>query len=136
MSREREERSRFADMVPLSPDEPVAGDEALIDKTLRRLREAYPYDDLTAVPLVLAVTELKRRYEATRQLDDQTRDLALAWPGGLAGYGRGRTAPADGAERVEGLRDLAAERGTATHLLLQHVDMGAASDPDLLEVEV
>ncbi|UCG33490.1 MAG: helicase-exonuclease AddAB subunit AddA [Phycisphaerales bacterium] len=136
VAREREERSGFADMKPLSPDEPVAGDEPLVDETLRRLRQAYAYDDLTAVPSVLAVTELKRRYEATRQLDDQSRELALAWPGTFAGSGRGRAMRGEGAARAEEVRDLAAERGTATHLLLQHVDLAAVSGPDLLDVEV
>ena len=96
----------------------------------RRLAWVYPYRALTGLPVKLAVTELKRRFDVFNEGDAPLR------PG--EGMPAGRIPPAPHAgykvdtanaftrrplflQEQRGLT--AAERGTVTHLVLQHVDL-------------
>ncbi|WP_258360127.1 helicase-exonuclease AddAB subunit AddA [Moorella sulfitireducens (nom. illeg.)] len=77
----------------------------------RRLSWAYPWRPLAALPVKLAVTELKRRFDVFNEGDTPLR------PGG-SGFTRRPLF-------LQASRGLtSAERGTITHLVLQHVDLG------------
>ncbi|MDK2817221.1 MAG: ATP-dependent helicase/nuclease subunit [Moorella sp. (in: firmicutes)] len=95
-------------------DEQAAGGEAdharLRQEVDRRLSWVYPWQPLTALPVKLAVTDLKRRFDVFNEGDTPIR------PGG-----NGFTRRPLFLQASQGLT--AAERGTATHLVLQHVDL-------------
>ncbi|QGP92352.1 ATP-dependent helicase/nuclease subunit A [Neomoorella glycerini] len=95
-------------------DEQAPGGEAdharLRQEVDRRLSWVYPWQPMTALPVKLAVTDLKRRFDVFNEGDTPVR------PGG-----NGFTRRPLFLQASQGLT--AAERGTATHLVLQHVDL-------------
>jgi len=125
-----EDRRRIAALDPLPPDEPLAADDPAVDRVLSRLSIPYAHNQLTTIPSVVAVTELRRRHQATRDLDEQSREQAV-----LAGPERrfDWEWPAPG-DRTQ--RDRAAEQGTAMHRVLEHLDLSTAHLPDSLAEQI
>ncbi|WP_434075119.1 UvrD-helicase domain-containing protein [Moorella naiadis (nom. illeg.)] len=86
----------------------------------RRLAWVYPHQPLTALPVKLAVTELKRRFDVFNENDAPVRPGSEASAGRLLQTSAFTRRPLFLQEQ-KGLT--AAEKGTATHLVLQHVDL-------------
>ncbi|CEP68525.1 DNA helicase subunit AddA [Moorella glycerini] len=105
------------------PDEPGTRGETghtwLRQEVARRLSWVYPWQPLTALPVKLAATDLKRRFDVFNEGDTPLR------PGG-----NGFTRRPVFLQEQQGLT--AAERGTATHLVLQHVDLQRPVTPATL----
>lgn len=125
------DRRALADLSPLPADEPIAEHDPAVERTLRRLLTSYPHDELTTIPSMLGVTELKRRHDTTRDPDDQTRHLATH-----AGPARLDIGWASDSPRELTGRERAAERGIATHRALELIDLRTAQDPDSLNAQI
>lgn len=105
--------AQLAELGPLPPDEPRTEDLSDAQRVLDRIFFDYPAADMTAVPAVIAASELKHRTELMGEPDSAAglvRPVASARlrPRFIAG-----DIPAD----------LPTRKGTATHALLQHLDL-------------
>lgn len=107
----------------------ASGPAADLDILKRRLVTPYLAASLTAIPAVVAASELKRRWEHGPQIDGEptaaanrkiTRDFRFAPP------------------EFIGLDDIDAStrRGTSTHAFLQHVDLRRTCDRSGLEAQL
>ena len=98
--------------------EPDAGEVTRLEMILREnLSMKYPYQQDTELPSKITATELKGMDTAddeAQQLLPQYDDLTAAFP--LPDFGRSDTPLS------------AAEKGIATHLLLQHIDLSKTTD--------
>jgi len=99
----------------LAPEESLAkgipeGDNCWRQEVAKRLSWIYPQQHLTSLPVKLTVTDLKRRFDVFNE------DTTPLHPG-HSGFAR-RPAFIQGQQGLT-----AAERGTATHLVLQHVNL-------------
>lgn len=125
-----DERLRMLSTMAELPDElRVEGVPADLDGVKRRLIAPYRAASLTAIPAVVAASELKRRWEHGPQIDGEptaaasrtvTRDYRFAPPEFI------------GLDDV----DASARRGTSTHAFLQHVDLRRACDPSDLAAQL
>ncbi len=116
----------YAALAPLSDGEPVADDET-VERVIARMTAVYDAAGMTTVPAVVAASEMKRRFDLLREPDDRRRSLveaATKWerPAFLEGVA---TAGAGGAER-----------GTATHLILEHLDLSRSCSADGLRRQI
>ncbi|MFQ6049362.1 MAG: 3'-5' exonuclease, partial [Phycisphaerae bacterium] len=106
-------------LEPFSRLEPVGqvgpADE-VVARTISRLHSSYRHERLTDLPAVVSVSELKRRFVRLAEPDERVASYLL---------------PAWTAERprfLGGGRGEAGERGSATHLFLQHVELARPCD--------
>lgn len=95
------------------------GPTRLRQEVARRLAWTYPRQPLSALPVKLTVTDLKRRFDVFNESEAPLRP-------GVNTFTR---RPAF-LQSQQGLT--AAERGTATHLVLQHVDLNRPVTPETL----
>ncbi len=109
-----------ASLASLPQDEPTTVNRDEADAVLDRIRFDYPHDVSTSVPSVASAGAVQRLY-------DVTVDLEFAHDAGDQGSRPSKTRSASPTE--------AARRGTATHLLLQHIDLHAAATIDSVRVE-
>ncbi|NLX14220.1 MAG: helicase-exonuclease AddAB subunit AddA [Phycisphaerales bacterium] len=112
-----EQLVRLADLRPLPDDEPRAPDGAA-DELIDFISGRYPALELTALPARVAVSELKRRWEALHDPDEQRRPSPRP------------ATPARPLFVSEKPSDDPAARGTATHRFLQLVDLARPCDLD------
>ncbi len=113
--------ARLADLNPLPREEWVAQtDEA--DRIVEALEEDYPALELTTLPARVAVSELKRRWDAGFDPDERP-----------AAPRRRAVAPARPAFMAVELADDGMHRGIATHRFLQLVDLTRPCDAADLE---
>lgn len=113
-----------AEDAPAAPPAPVA-DDALIETLRARFAFVYPDAHLTDLPAKLAVSKL---YPTL--LDDETLPAGVDGRVNLPEL-RQRPAFLDGFAEDEG--DLAAERGTATHVFLQFCDFSRCAASPTVE---
>jgi len=98
-------------------------------RAIDRLRRLYRYERLTQVPAVMAATELKGRLdwlneeEAPAEIAEPVRHTSAA----AAGLSVPRKL------RAQSPAESARQRGAATHLLLQHLDLSGPIDRAALE---
>ena len=118
--------SDTAEDRPVDLPEPDAEEVSRLEMILREnLSMKYPYQQDVELPSKITATELKK----TQTADDEAQqllplydDLAEAFP--IPDMGRHDTPLS------------AAEKGTATHLLLQHIDMSKTEDPASVKEEI
>ncbi len=106
-------------------EQPVAAagaDEGLVAELERKLAFAYPYASAVDLPSKLTATELK-------YLEETDEQAASLLPKGGHSFRRFRAG--GDSERLT-----AAEKGTATHLVFQHIDYKAAVDLDSVQAEI
>jgi ATP-dependent helicase/nuclease subunit A len=100
-------------------------------QTIARLTGTYRYDRLTRIPAITPVTELKGRLSWGEPDEEEP---SYAPPQHRAPGGGGFDVPRR--LRPAGSGDAARKRGTATHLLLQKIDLRGKSDPATLREEL
>lgn len=105
----------FAELAALAPREPRGRYRDAAAAVIDRLFRIEPTADMSAVPAVIAASELKRRTQAA---DDEGAPLIRAMPAP-------RLRPRFAVDFAAGAApaDLPARRGTATHLLLENLDL-------------
>ena len=107
-----------ADIAASAVSEPDTAEVSRLEKVLRdNLSMDYPYKNDTELPTKITATELKGAEDSddeSKQLIQQYEDMAADFP--LPDLGRA-DAPLS-----------ATEKGTATHLLLQHIDLSNTAD--------
>ncbi len=113
---------------PLPADEPLSPGDGEVEEVLARVDHLYPHLGVTSVRAAVGAGEFKGAFDFTHN-EEQRRDL----PEPIGGP--------DAPPRVEGegTRDGAgdaAERGTATHRALQHIDFAAAVGADGVACEL
>jgi len=119
----------LSSMAELPNDMGATEETTHLDVLKRRLITPYRARSLTAIPAVVAASELKRRWEHGPQIDGEpaaaanpkiTRDFRFAPP------------------EFIGLDDIdaSARRGTSTHAFLQHVDLRRPCDRSDLESQL
>jgi ATP-dependent helicase/nuclease subunit A len=115
---------RVADLQPVEESE-VSGVGEQVENLLNILDSEYAAEALTTMPARVAVSELKRRWDTTRQPEDfPLPDKHNAWQPSQPGFLQ-QTRQQD-----------AAERGTATHRFLQHLDFQRPCDQDDLQQQL
>ncbi len=118
--------ARFANLEP-PPD--ADEDSPAVRAVFRRLRWSYPHAGATTVPAVVAASELKRRLTVDAEADERRRPLA---PPAVD-----IDVPRFARERDPSQASLsAAELGTLTHLVLQHLDLRRPCDVDDIAAQV
>ncbi len=110
---------------PLSADEPRACEDPAVASVFKRVRHVYPPASITAVPAVMAASEMKRRFDVLAEPDDRAGLVAGATTRGL----KPRFVEPDG---LTG----GTVRGTATHLVLQHLDMTEPLDAGGIRTQI
>lgn len=111
---EREEGEQAETEVPV--------DEEALTQLRRKLSYVYPHGDAVELPSKLTATELKY----LRDGDEEAAELVRSGPRSFRKFRAGGDA-----ERLT-----AAEKGTATHLVFQHIDYMAAVDLDSVRTEI
>ncbi len=126
---DRQEHLRLQILQPAGEEEdreeaaPAAqADGALTEQLRRRLAFQYPYAAAEELPSKVTVTELKDRAEPDE--DAQSLRPAESRPFRLPDFTR-KDRPVTGAER-----------GTATHLVLQHMDFARTADAGQIQSEI
>ncbi|UCG16265.1 MAG: UvrD-helicase domain-containing protein [Phycisphaerales bacterium] len=107
-----------ASLEPLPAAEPTGECAERADAIVARLDHAYPHLADSSVRAVMAASELKRPFDALADPDEQPRE-------------RVRELPAFDVPSLDAVDRRAvsgAQRGTATHLLLQHLRFDKADD--------
>lgn len=102
--------------------EPVAADPEILEELERRLSFRYPHTEAQSLPSKLTATELKGRAEQDTDGDSLVKQLNFSFP--MPDFG--------GEDRV--LR--AAERGVATHLVLQYMDFAKSRSREGIKSEI
>ena len=100
--------SRSEEKTVTESPERAAADEAALAELQRRLSFAYPYSSAAELPSKITATELKGRENADTDAESLVKPSAFSF----------RMPDLDGGER----KLTAAERGVATHLVLQYMD--------------
>jgi ATP-dependent helicase/nuclease subunit A len=94
---------------------------------IARLTAGYPFEKLTRIPVIKPVTELKGRLRWDSDDDEDNPDRVRPRFGGGGSFGVPRRL------RPNTSGDAARQRGTATHLFLEKVDLAGATDRAHLE---
>jgi ATP-dependent helicase/nuclease subunit A len=112
-------RSRYANLAPLPPDEPVAKSESILE-SIAHLEGSYPALELTTTPARVSVSEMKRRFNVdVFEPDEQPAPAA-----------KRAFAAADPEFYAPNADDVHRLRGIATHRFLQWLDLAGHCDAD------
>lgn len=114
---------RLANLEPLPPDEPLAGDE-VVEPIVAALTCQYPCLELTTLPARMRVTDVKRRLDPVLDPDERAGSLLVGSP----------PFPRPLFLREESAPD-AASVGTATHHFLQLIDLTRPCDAADLDAQ-
>jgi len=115
---------KIADLQPLDDTEPIEAHEKA-EALINALDKTYLAEELTSLPARVAVSELKRRWDTARQPEDYPlQNRYDEWH------------PPQPNFLDQDRQQNAAERGTATHSFLQHLDFHRPCDRNDLQQQL
>ncbi len=107
----------IAGLQALPAEEPQSADRSSAETLIERVLSDYPHMAAASVRSVMAASEVRHVHDALRDPDEQLRDARRTGSAGVD-------------------RDQAARRGTATHALMQHMNLAVVSDAPSVRVEL